>query len=128
MNQITDKVNTGTIGELLVQARLLQYGVQAAPPIKDSGNDLIAVKGATFRAVSVRSTVNYSYKKPRGQALYHVLAVVKLVFVGREVLLDRSRVFLISRDEVESAPSSCRKLDEYLISEERVTQLFGQSC
>lgn len=43
MNQVTDKIMTGTIGELLVQIRLLQFGVQAAPPIKDSGNDLIAV-------------------------------------------------------------------------------------
>ena len=53
LNQITNKIQTGTIGELLVQIRLLQYGVQAAPPIKDSGNDLIAMNGEVFRAVSV---------------------------------------------------------------------------
>ena len=56
MNRVTDKILTGTIGELLVQVRLLQYGVQASPPIKDSGNDLIAVNGDAFRAVAVRTT------------------------------------------------------------------------
>ena len=44
-NPIPKNMKTGTIGELLVQLRLLQYNVQAAPPIKDSGNDLIAIKG-----------------------------------------------------------------------------------
>ena len=53
MNKITDRIQTGTVGELLVQIRLLQFGVQAAPPIKDSGNDLIAVNDREFRAVSV---------------------------------------------------------------------------
>jgi hypothetical protein len=42
MNQVPKLTLTGTFCELLVQIRLLQYGVQAAPPIKDSGNDLIA--------------------------------------------------------------------------------------
>lgn len=58
MNQVTDKILTGTLGELLVQIRLLQCGVQAAPSIKDSGNDLIAVNGKEFRAVSVPDEEN----------------------------------------------------------------------
>ncbi len=56
MNPITDKMLTGTLGELLVQTRLLQLGVQAAPAIKDSGNNPIAVNNCQFRAVSVRTT------------------------------------------------------------------------
>ena len=79
MNQVTEKIMTGTLGELLVQARLLQYSVQAAPPIKDSGNDLIAVNGVEFRAVSVRTTTSGFYNKPETSRLYHVLAVVHLV-------------------------------------------------
>jgi hypothetical protein len=58
--------------------RLLQYGVQAAPPIKDSGDDLIAVNGEVFRAVSVRTTTAIRYSKPPAERLYHVLAVVHL--------------------------------------------------
>ena len=48
----------GTIGELLVQTRLLQYGVQAAPPLKDSGNDLIALKGDAIKTIQVKTCTN----------------------------------------------------------------------
>ncbi len=41
MNPISEEIKIGTIGEILVQLRLLQYEVQAAPALKDSGNDLI---------------------------------------------------------------------------------------
>jgi len=61
MNSISDRVATETIGEILVQLRLLQYGVQATLPIKVSGNDLIVVNGRTFRAISVRTTTNGRY-------------------------------------------------------------------
>lgn len=64
MNPIDPRMRTGTIGEILVQLRLLQCGVQAAPPINDSGNDLIAVNGRTVRAVSVRTTISGRYRKP----------------------------------------------------------------
>jgi len=65
VNAISPELVTGTIGELLVQLRLLELGVQAAPPIKDSGNDLIAVRGQAFCAIQVRTTagVRYSVRK-----------------------------------------------------------------
>lgn len=34
MNRITDKMKIGTVGELLVQLRLLEHDIQAAPPLK----------------------------------------------------------------------------------------------
>ena len=55
-NPISSAIKIGTIGELLVQLRLLEYGIQASPPIKDSGNDLLAVKGRQFRFVQVKTT------------------------------------------------------------------------
>ena len=54
MNKITDNLKLGTIGELLVQLRLLEFDVQAAPPLKDSGNDLIAIRGIDMRAIQVK--------------------------------------------------------------------------
>jgi len=37
MNPIKKEIKIGTIGEILVQLRLLQYSVQSAPALKDSG-------------------------------------------------------------------------------------------
>ena len=48
-NPISNQLTLGTIAELLVQASLLQFDVQAAPPLKDSGNDLIAIRRAAIR-------------------------------------------------------------------------------
>lgn len=125
MNEITNKIQTGTIGEMLVQIRLLQYGVQAAPPIKDSGNDLIAVNGQAFRAVSVRTTTTGRYNKPPAERLYHVLAVVRLVGDDREIFLDASQLFLIPQVEVAGASDSCEDLRDYALSRELVGKLFA---
>lgn len=125
MNQVTDKIKTGTLGELLVQIRLLQFGVQAAPPIKDSGNDLIAINGHEFRAISVRTTTSLNYNKPNATRFYHILAVVRLVGDDRIVALDTSEVFLIPQTEVASAPTRCDRLEEYKFTRQSVEAHFG---
>lgn len=48
-NPLPKTTYIGTVGELLVQLRLLEFGVQSAPPIRDSGNDLIAIKGRVVK-------------------------------------------------------------------------------
>lgn len=125
VNGISDKVLTGTIGELLVQIRLLQFGVQAAPPIKDSGNDLIAVAGRVFRAVSVRTTSTGSYNKPPADRDYHLLAVVNLVGEGRRIHLDASEIFLVPRGDVPMASTVCANLGAYRLSRALTEQHFG---
>src|SRR5258708_5561634 len=102
MNAISPQIRIGTLGELLVQARLLQYGVQAAPPIKDSGNGLIAVRGESFRAIQVKTRTEVSFSLGSLPPLYHILALVRLVGEDQEVYLDDSCVFLVPRDFVES--------------------------
>jgi len=94
MNPLPFKLNTGTFGELFAQFRLLQFDVQAAPPLKDTGNDLIAVRGEVFRAISVRATTGSTFNKPKAGRLYHILAVVRFQKseVG-EVLLDQTDLF-----------------------------------
>jgi hypothetical protein len=57
-NPISNEIKTGTVGELLVQMRLLQHDVQAAPPLKDSGNDLIALRGFVVRTIQVKTTTD----------------------------------------------------------------------
>jgi hypothetical protein len=74
-NPITEAIKTGTVGELLVQLRLLQYDVQAAPPLKDSGNDLIALRGFVVRTIQVKTTTDALPVWPPEARLY--LSLVK---------------------------------------------------
>src|ERR1017187_7681670 len=62
MNPLTQMIARGTFGEVFVQLKLLQFDVQSAPPIKDSGNDLIAIRGETIRAIQVKSSASYPHQ------------------------------------------------------------------
>ena len=124
MNPLTAKTHTGTLGELLVQMRLLQYGVQAAPPVKDSGNDLIAVHEQEFRAVSVRTITTGLFKRPSPERFYHVLAVVELIGENDDLYLDRCGVYLIPRADVAKIRPNCRMLEQYRITSAGVRALF----
>jgi hypothetical protein len=105
MNKITDQlIRLGTLGELLVQLRLLEFGVQAAPPLKDSGNDLIAIRGRAMRAIQVKTTKTeddgYRFRVDQLPPLYDALAIVKLEGDETTLHLERSRIFLLPREDV----------------------------
>ena len=111
-NPITKATIIGTIGELLVQLRLLEYGVQAAPPIKDSGNDLIAIKGEIVKFVQVKtffiSKVSKSYKLPK---IYHIVCLVKLKADDEgKFLLDKSTIIVSEKDK-----TGGKELDQKLV-------------
>ena len=125
MNPISPQLRTGTIGELLVQIRLLQYGVQAAPPLKDSGNDLIAVKEEVFKAIQVKSTRTACFSKQDLPEFYHILAVVQLKDGDNGIELDKSEVFLIPKNDVHGLPLQISNLDRrYKITQLNVDNLF----
>ncbi len=124
MNDLPDKMNTGALGELLVQIRLLQFGVQAAPPLKDSGNDLIAVRKGVFKAIQVKTTTGNSYSARDLPERYHILAVVKLCASNGEVCLNSSQVFLIPKSMVSTAPRGCARLSDYRLTRKHVDRLF----
>ena len=124
MNPLTRFLITGTVGELLVQLRLLQYDVQAAPALKDSGNDLIAVRGNTLKAVQVKtSAMNGKLKIPTDR-LYHILAFVRLHEENNELHLDSSEIYLIEREAIDRNGFDRDHLDDYRISQELVDRLF----
>jgi hypothetical protein len=123
-NPISPELTTGTYGELLVQIRLLQYGVQAAPPLKDSGNDLIALKGETIRTVQVKTSTNDVPPWPEDKKLYHLLAVVFLRGEGTEIQLDSSDVFLIPKVALAKLPRRWEALNQFRLSQEHVANLF----
>jgi hypothetical protein len=122
-NELPAKVKTGTIGELLVQLRLLQYGIQAAPPIKDSGNDLIAAYKGSFRAIQVKTSTN---RKPRVRNLpkyYDIIALVNLNRTNDSLNLDASKVYLLPRDVFE-ASGVPHDLSQHLLCQDYLVQLF----
>lgn len=124
MNPIPDRLITGTVGELLVQLRLFQYDVQAAPPLKDSGNDLIAVRGETFKAIQVKTTAMNSMPQIPTDRLYHILAFVRLHGENNELSLDLSEVYLIEKEVIDRNGVEEDLLDDYKISREVVDYLF----
>ncbi len=96
MNPISEEIKIGTIGEILVQLRFLQYNVQSAPALKDSGNDLIAVRGDIFRAIQVKtSTIGKFSLKDLEKKKYHILALVRLIGENYDIYLDQSKIFLL---------------------------------
>lgn len=124
MNPISEEIRIGTVGELLVALRLLQYGVQAAPPIKDSGNDLIAVKGEVFRAIQVKTRTTTVLTIGQLPNLFHIVALVHLVGHDRSINLEESRIFLLEKSQIGRSNYRIEELSEYAMSESLINTLF----
>ncbi len=124
-NPITDAIKTGTVGELLVQLRLLQYDVQAAPPLKDSGNDLIALRGFVVRTIQVKTTTDALPVWPPEARLYHLLAVVRLEGEDRNLWLDKSEIFLVPKRDLPGLAHTWEALQPFALSEAHVSKLFA---
>ena len=93
-NPLPTNTHKGTIGELLVQLRLLEYGIQAASPIKDSGNDLIAIKGEVVKFVQVKTEV----RQRNLPKIYHLVASVDLKYSKQgDLLIDESKIYIIEK-------------------------------
>jgi hypothetical protein len=126
LKKISPEILASGMGELLVQARLLQFGVQSAPPTKDSEHDLIATKGEFTCAIQVKTRTTDSFALGPLPRHYDILALVKLAGDGQEVHLDASAVYLIPKQIVESR-EICKfdDLNDFLIRSKRVSDLFG---
>ena len=100
MNPVTDDVISGKVGELLIQIKLLLNEIQAAPPILDSGNDLVAICGSTIKTIQVKtkenSTPNWDIRPTERE--YDLLALVELAMDPGN--LSDAKVYLLSKDEV----------------------------
>ncbi len=128
MNKITDNLKLGTVGELLVQLRLLEFDVQAAPPLKDSGNDLKAIRGTAMRAIQVKATKieedGYQIRVADLPPLYDALAIVKLDGDENTLRLDESRIFLIAKDDVRNGRCREEELQLHALNAKTVDRLF----
>jgi hypothetical protein len=130
VNPLDDRMVTCTVGELLVQLRLLEYDVQAAPPLKDSGNDLIAVRGKQFRAIQVKATRDaksfaFDNKELKDRS-YHILALVQLTGENSRLDLDDCHIYLMPKEAVGKGYYNAEKLAEFELNGWLVDALFGE--
>jgi len=114
-NLVSRSTYIGTIGELLVQLRLFEYGVQAAPPIKDSGNDLIAIRGEVIKFIQVKTkdrSKSYSRKMPK---IYHLVIYVDIKRGEKDkIMFDKSEVWVRGKSE---SIRQKRELNKILVDE-----------
>jgi hypothetical protein len=131
MNPLDAKLTTGTVGELLVQLRFLQYDVQAAPPLKDTGNDLIAVRGREIGAIQIKTTMGDGFifnNRELRDKLYDGLALVRLVGEGSELELDNCRIYLMPKEAVTKGFYGAEELNQYQLNSGVVDALFAPRC
>ena len=119
-NPLSPPLATGTLGEILVQLRLLQFGVQAAPPIKDTGNDLVAFRERTVRTLQVKTSANRVSQDRRLPQHYDILAFVLLRSSEGVVALDSSRIFLVPRISVQGTRRNLASLAQYELLHDNV--------
>lgn len=125
-NLLDSNTHKGTLGELLVQLKLLIFNIESFPPLKDSGNDLIAFFGKSFKAIQVKTKQYCTGWEVPQDRIYHILALVDL---DNDLLLDRSRVFMFTRKEAEERRKEIRSGDideKFLLTEDRIMNLREQ--
>lgn len=133
MNPVTPEFKTSMTGELLVQLLLYTFDIQAAKPIIDTGNDLIAFKGRIVKGIQVKTTETSpprrdSWNLPGKSTEYDILALVGLSEEAHK--FDNDKVYLLSREEVgENRGAYIRKnlfdsLATFELSDERLSILF----
>lgn len=107
-----------------MQLRLLQYEVQTAPPLRDSGNDLVALRGRVVKTIQVKTATQNLPRWPEDHKLYDLLAVVKLDGEGNEVNLEQSKIYLIPKPVLSRTERRWEALDTYVLSADHVSALF----
>jgi hypothetical protein len=135
VNELPETLLTGTFGELLVQMRLLQCGVQAVPPHKDTGNDLLATKLRVLHPMQVKTSGSEPFKFDRAKIMDRDWDILALVLIGEAeadawdkiyVALDTCRVFLLERDQVTKGYFTLEEIEAFEWSYERVSALFDE--
>ena len=127
MNPITTRVNVGTLGELFVQLELLRFGIQSSTPLKDSGNDLIAIRAEVFKALQIKTCHKGSFPTSLlklNDILFHLLAIVIIPNDQEISNLDWSKikVYIVKKGDDYSKENIIK--DENLLTITRVNDLF----
>ena len=128
-NRLDRNTRIGTIGELLVQIKLLTLNIESFPPLKDSGTDLVAFLGKSYKVIQVKTKKDSKYWNfPPPDKTYDILALVDL---NEELLLDKSMVWLLTKKEAEENRKNINSYDYYTLdkkfrfSEPRIKEIWN---
>lgn len=123
-NKLYFNTYKGTLGEIIVQLKLLVENVQSSFPLKDSGNDLIAFIGESFKSIQVKTKQDsHGWSMPKKRTKYDILALVDL---HNDLELDKCRVWLLTKQEAEENKTAIRngKIDKkFIFSERRINEI-----
>jgi hypothetical protein len=126
MNRLPQTVETGTLGELLVQIRLLEYGVQAAAPLKDSGNDFVALRGRVIKTIQVKTRTGTRFELDDLPEFYDFAALVHLRRNGTDLALDESLIYLVPAERCQGQRCLYAKhLEEFRLTPDLVARFFA---
>jgi len=125
-NPISKNVEFGTLGELLVQLRLLEYEVQAAPPIKDSGNDLIAIKEKIVKFVQVKTRKGNKFNLSNLPKIYDVVVLVQLSCLDHPICLDNAKMYIMKKNEITKLSYKISELEDYKMSSDSIAKVWGE--
>lgn len=124
-NDLPPNVSRGTLGELLAQVYLLAHGVQAAPPIRDSGNDLIACRRGRFCALQVKTRKKHSFSRRGLPDIYDGVVLIVLKEDDHQFGTTKPDIYLMRRNDFEQADSLGKKaLEDFRICPARIDYLF----
>ncbi len=126
MNESPLSRRKGTIGELLTQIRLLEYGIEPTIPLIDSGNDIIAIKGRIVKSIQVKTKKqNRRIWRFRNLREYDILVLVNLD--EQENKLDCAKLYLLTKEQVNGRGSlTLKHVQDYELSESLINNLFGR--
>lgn len=74
--------------------------MQSAPPIKDSGNDLISIRGEIVKFIQIKTSQNKITSVARLPAVYHLVILVELKYAANGGLaLDQTEIFVYKKGQ-----------------------------
>lgn len=106
-NPLTPSVITGSLGELFAQMKLLELGVQAVAPHKDSGNDLIAVKGRVVKFIQVKTGINRQPSAVNLPEIYDLVFLVNICVRDLNYFHDESTITVLDNLGVSLGVLNC---------------------
>lgn len=128
MDHATSAANIPAAGVMLLQIRLLQFGVRAAPPLPGSTADLIAIKGDVVRTIQVQARAGL-FDLRNLPEWFHFVAFVRVRVDKSAYALDQSEIYLVPREALGGLYlNRGGRMRSYLLTNELMGEYFDRGA